>query len=129
MGRFKEMCKEGLLGPGDYGLFKDWSSIDGSREAYIHIRDGLVLEGDIQKMNNEENFYNNGPYQARVHGFFLAYHQVVAYPWWLLFCPMELECYSESEVSLVRVMYLACSFIFFVLMERNFRVDTHIRQV
>ncbi len=43
MGRFKEMCKEGLLGPGDYGLFEDWSAIDGSREAYIRIRDGLVL--------------------------------------------------------------------------------------
>ncbi len=36
------MCKEGLLGPRDYGLFKDWSAIDGLREAYIHIRDGLV---------------------------------------------------------------------------------------
>jgi hypothetical protein len=23
MGRFKEMCKEGLLGPEDYGLYKD----------------------------------------------------------------------------------------------------------
>ncbi len=53
MGRFKEMCKDGLLGPGDYGLFKDWSAIDGSREAYIRIRDGLVSEGEIQEMNNE----------------------------------------------------------------------------
>jgi hypothetical protein len=42
MGRFEEMCKEGLLGPGDYGLFKDWLAIDGLREAYIRIRDGLV---------------------------------------------------------------------------------------
>jgi hypothetical protein len=45
MGRFEEMCKEGLLGPGDYGLFKDWLAIDGSREAYIRIRDGLVSDG------------------------------------------------------------------------------------
>jgi hypothetical protein len=56
------MCEEGLLGPGDYGLFEDWSAIDGSREAYICIRDGLVSEGEIQEMNNEENFYDNGPY-------------------------------------------------------------------
>jgi hypothetical protein len=42
MGRFKEMCKDGLLGPRDYGLFEDWLAIDGSREAYIRIRDGLV---------------------------------------------------------------------------------------
>ncbi len=41
MGRFEEMCKEGLLG------FEDWLAIDGSREAYIRIRDGLVLEGEI----------------------------------------------------------------------------------
>jgi hypothetical protein len=79
MGRFEEMCKDGLLGLGDYGLFEDWSAIDGSREAYIRIRDGLVLEGEIQEMNNEENFYDDGPYQARVCGFFLAYHQVVNY--------------------------------------------------
>jgi hypothetical protein len=56
MGRFEEICKEGLLGPGDYGLFEDWSAIDGSREAYIRIRDGLVSEGEIQEMNNEEIF-------------------------------------------------------------------------
>jgi hypothetical protein len=49
------------LGPGDYGLFEDWLAIDGSREVYIHIRDGLVLEGEIQEMNNEEIFYDNGP--------------------------------------------------------------------
>jgi hypothetical protein len=64
MGRFKEMCEEGLLGPGDYGLFENWLAIDGLREAYILIRDGLVLEGEIQEMNNEDNFYDDGPYQA-----------------------------------------------------------------
>jgi hypothetical protein len=55
-------------------------------------------------MNDEENFYDEGPYQARVHGFFLVYLQVVAYHRWLLFRPMELECYCKFEVSLVRVM-------------------------
>ncbi len=108
MGRFEEMCEEGLLGPGDYGLFEDWSAIDGSREAYIRIRDGLVLEGEIQETNDDENFYNDGPYQARVRGCFLAYHQVAAYRRWLSFRPTELECYCEFEVSLVRVVYLAC---------------------
>jgi hypothetical protein len=47
MERFEEMCKDGLLGLGDYGLFKDWSAIDRSRDAYIRIRDGLVSEGWI----------------------------------------------------------------------------------
>jgi hypothetical protein len=83
MGSFEEMCKDGLLGPGDYGLFEDWLAIVRSKDGYIRIGDGLVLEGEIQEMNEEENFYNEGPYQARVCGFFLAYHQVVAYHWWL----------------------------------------------
>jgi hypothetical protein len=78
MGRFKEMCKDGHSGPGDYGLFKDWSAIDRSREAYIRIRDRLVLEGEVQEMEYEENFYDEGPYQACVCGFFLGYHQVLA---------------------------------------------------
>ncbi len=117
MVRFQEMCEDGLLGPGDYGIFEDWSGIDKSRDEYIHIRDGLVLEGEIWEMNNEENFYNEEPYQARVHGFFLVYHQVVPYRWWLLFRPTELKCYCKFEVSLVRVIYIACSLISFVLME------------
>ncbi len=88
------------------------SDINRSQDRYIRIRDGLILEGKIQEMNDEENFYDEGPYQARVRRFFLAYHQVVAYRWWLMFRPMELERYHEFEVSLVRVMYLACLFIF-----------------
>ncbi len=96
------MCEDGLLGPEDYGLFEDWSDINRSRDGYIRIRDGLVLVGEIQEMNNEENFYNNGPYQARVHGIFLAYHQVVAYHWWLLFRPTDLECYYLFLLTKIR---------------------------
>ncbi len=81
MVRFQEMCKDGLLEPGDYGLFEDWLAIVRLRGGYNCIRDGLVSDGEIQEMNNEENFYNKGPYQARVCGFFLVYHQVVAYYW------------------------------------------------
>ncbi len=126
MERFEEMCKDGIWGPGDYELFEDWSDINRSRDGYIRIRDGLVLVGEIQEMNDEENFHNDGPYQACVCGFFLAYHQVVAYHRWLLFGPTEMEHYCKFEVSLVRVMYLACSFIFLVLMERNFSIGTRI---
>jgi hypothetical protein len=114
MGRFKEKCEDGLLRPRDYGLFKNWSAIDGSREAYIRIKDGLVLEGEIQEMNNEENYYNDGPYQARVCGFFLAYHQVVAYCRRLSFCPTDLEHYLKFEVSLEQVMFIALLLVFFL---------------
>jgi hypothetical protein len=128
MVRFQEICKDGLLGPRDYGIFEDWSGINKSRDGYIRIRDGLVLEGEIQEVNDKEIFYNKGPYQARVRGFFLAYHQVVAYHWWLSFHPTELKRYCKFEVSLVWVMYIACSLISFVLMERNNSVGTCIRQ-
>jgi hypothetical protein len=47
MERFEEMCKDGLFGLGDYGLFKDWSDINWSRDGYIRIRDGLVLAGEV----------------------------------------------------------------------------------
>jgi hypothetical protein len=128
MERFQEMCEDGLSGQGDYGIFEDWMDIDRSRDGYVRIRDGLVLDGEIQEMNDEENIYNKGPYQARVRGFFLAYHQVVAYHWWLLFCLMEFKRHLEFKVSLVWVMYLACLFIILVLMERNFSVGTPIRE-
>ncbi len=56
-------------------------------------------------MNDEENFYDEEPYEERVHGFFLAYHQVVAYQRWLSDRPANLERFCEFEVSfLVLVM-------------------------
>ncbi len=120
MERFEEMCKDGHLGPGDYGLFKDWSDINRSRDGYICIRDGLVLEGEIQEMNDEENFYDNGLYQARVCGFFLAYHQVVAYHRWLSFCPTDLGHHCKFEVSLEWVMFIVLLLVFFLSNGRSF---------
>ncbi len=99
MCKFKNLCKDGFLGPGDYGIFDDWSAINKSQEKYILIKDGMILEGEVQDMNDEENFYNKGPYEECVRGFFLAYHQVVAYHCWLLFCPVDLEHFCEFEVS------------------------------
>ncbi len=64
------MCKDELLGPGDCGLFENWLAIVRSRDGYIRIRDGLVLEGEVQEMDDKEKLYNKGPYKARVHGFF-----------------------------------------------------------
>ncbi len=60
MERFQEMCEDGHLGGGDYGIFEDWSAIDKSRDGYIRIRDGLVLEGEVQEMDNEEIFLTRG---------------------------------------------------------------------
>jgi hypothetical protein len=119
----------GFWGGSDYGIFEDCSAIDRSRDGYVRIRDGLVLEGEVQEINNEENFYNEEPYKACVHGFFLAYYQVLAYHRWLLFHPTDLERYCKFEVSLERVMFITCLLISSVLMDRNFSIGTHIRQV
>jgi hypothetical protein len=99
MRKFKNLCEDGLLGPGDYGIFKDWSAINKSQEKYIHIKNGLISKGEVQDMNNEENFYNEGLYNEHVCIFFLAYHQVVAYHRWLSFRPADLERFCEFEVS------------------------------
>jgi hypothetical protein len=80
-------------------------------------------------MNNEENFYNNGPYQARVCGFFLVYNQVVAYRWWLSFHPTDLKHHRKFEVSLEWVMFIALLLVLFYLMDRNLSFGTRIRQV
>ena len=60
MRKFKNLCKDGLLGPGDYGIFEDWSAINKSQEKYICIKDGLVSEGEVQEMNDKENFTMRG---------------------------------------------------------------------
>ncbi len=99
MRKFKNLCKDGILGPGDYEIFKDWSAINKLQEKYIRIKDGLVSEGEVQEMKDEENFYDEGLHKECVRGFFLAYHQVVAYHRWLLFCLAKLERLCEFEVS------------------------------
>ncbi len=99
MRKFKNLCEDGLLGPGDYGIFEDWSAINKSQEKYIRIKDGLISEGEVQDMNDEEFFYDEGPYEERVWVFFLAYHQVVAHHCWLSFRPADLERFCEFEVS------------------------------
>jgi hypothetical protein len=71
-------------------------------------------------MEDEENFYDKGPYQARVCGFFLAYHLVLAYRWWLSFRLTDLERYCKFEVSFEQVMFIACLLISFDLIDRIF---------
>ncbi len=107
MERFEQMCEDGLLGPSGYGIFEDWLAVDQSREGYLRIMDGLVLEGEIPEMEDKENHYDEGPYKARVHAFFLAYHQMRAYRCWLLFHLTDLERYCEFKVSLERVIFHA----------------------
>jgi hypothetical protein len=60
MERFEQMCEDGLLGPSNYGIFEDWLAVDRSRDGYLHIKDGLVLEGEIQEMEDKDNHYNRG---------------------------------------------------------------------
>jgi hypothetical protein len=69
MRKFKSLCEGGLLGPGDYGILEGWSAIDKLQDKCIRIKDGLVSEGEVQDMNNEENFYNKGPYKECFRGF------------------------------------------------------------
>ena len=95
-------------------------AVDWSREGYLRIRDGLVSEGEIQEMEDEENHYDEGPYKSHVHAFFLAYHQMRANRCWLSFCPMDLECYCEFEVSLEWVMFIAFLLVFFLSNGQNF---------
>ena len=52
MERFEQMCEDRLLGPSDYGIFEDWLAIDRSRDGYLHIKDGLATEGEIQEMED-----------------------------------------------------------------------------
>jgi hypothetical protein len=41
------MCEDELLGTSDYGIFEDWLAMNRSRDGYLHIKDGLVSEGEV----------------------------------------------------------------------------------
>ncbi len=97
MGRFKQMCEDGLWGPSNYGIFEYWSAINRLRGGYLCIKDGLVSEGEIQEMEDKDNYYDKGPYKACVHAFFLAYHQMHAYHHWLSFHQTDLSVITNSN--------------------------------
>jgi hypothetical protein len=82
-------------------------------------------------MEDKENHYDKELCKARVHAFFLAYHQMRAYHWWLSFRPTDSECYRKFKVSLEleRVMFYAYLLISFVLMDNFFSFGKRIRQV
>ncbi len=57
----------GFWGRGIMDSRKDWSAIDRSRDGYIRIRDGYIRirdgldsEGEVQEMDDEENFTTRG---------------------------------------------------------------------
>ncbi len=56
MHRFKKLCEGGHLIPEDYRIYEDWSAINKSQEKYIRITDGLISEGEVQEMKDEEFF-------------------------------------------------------------------------
>ncbi len=89
--KFKNLCKDGLLGPGDYGIFEDWSVINKSQEKYIRIKDGLISEGEVQDMNDKENFYDEGPYKECVCG--ISWHTTR----WLLI--IAGSCFARKTLS------------------------------
>ncbi len=91
MRKFKNLCEDGLLGPVDYGIFKDWPAINKSQEKYIRIKDGLISEGEVQDMNAEESFYDEGPYEERVCVF--SWHTTR----WLLF--IAGSCFARWTLS------------------------------
>jgi hypothetical protein len=94
------------------------------------LRMGWFWRGKIKEMEDEVNHYDKEPYKAHVHAFFLVYHQMRTYHWWLLFCLTDLKCYRQFEVSLERVMFYGHLLISFVLMDKKiFSFGTCIRQV
>jgi hypothetical protein len=100
-------------------------AINRSRDGYLRIKDGLVSEGEVQDMENEENFYDEEPYKAHVHAFFLAYPRLLS----VALVPSDRlgvlsRVLGESGVGNVS----ACLLISFVLMDRNFGFGTCIRQ-
>jgi hypothetical protein len=113
------MCEDGLLGPSNYGIFEDWLAINRLRDGYLCIKDGLVLEGEIQEMEDKENHYDKELCEACVHAFFLAYHEICTYRWWLLFHLTDLRRYHKFQVSLERVMVYAHLLMSFVLMVKK----------
>jgi hypothetical protein len=83
----------------EHHISEEWKKVFRARPNYNSITSGLVTDEDKQKMNDKENQSGNGLDKDHSRVLFLAYHQLVAYHHWLLFCPDEAALFQRVKVS------------------------------
>ncbi len=100
MRQFKALCDNCYyICRDEYHLYKEWDELTRARPRYVSIMDGLITENDEKEMNNKENHYNNRADEERSQAYFLAYHQLMVYHCWLLFCLEEAALFWRLKVS------------------------------
>jgi len=76
----------------------EWRAAITYEGKYVNLLVGQKTDEDVREENDEENYYDNEPWEQVTKNYFLTYHQVKAHTLWLKSRPDEAEYYNRFQV-------------------------------
>ncbi len=89
--------------PNKENLQDKWKAAVTHPGKYVNLLVGQLDDKDIRAERDEENFYNDEPWNRVMMNYHLAYHQVKAHLHWLASRPDEAEHYHRFQVSVFSI--------------------------
>ena len=84
--------------PNEENCQDEWRAAITHEGKYVNLLAGQKTDEDVREENDEENYYDNEPWEQVTKNSYLAYHQVKAHARWLESRPDEAEHYNRFQV-------------------------------
>ncbi len=97
-----------IIFPDEEDLQDEWEAVVNNGSKYVNLVVGLLTDNDIRAARDEENHFDEEPWNRVTKNYYLAYHQVKAYLHWLATRPDEAEHYHRFQVSKC-LFYMCCN--------------------
>ncbi len=97
-----------IIFPDEEDLQDKWEAVVNNGGKYVNLVVGLLTDDDIRAARDEENHFDEEPWNRVTKNYYLAYHQIKAYLHWLATRPDEAEHYRRFQVSKF-LIYMCCN--------------------
>jgi hypothetical protein len=97
-----------IIFPDKEDLQDEWEAVVNNGGKYVNLLVGLLTDEDIRAVRDEENHYDEEPWNRVTKNYYLAYHQVKAHLRWLATRRDEAKHYRRFQVSKC-LFYMCCN--------------------
>ena len=84
--------------PNEEDCQDEWRAAITYEGKYVHLLVGQKTDKDVREESDEDNHYDNEPWEQVTKNYYLAYHQVKAHVRWLESRPDEAVHYNRFKV-------------------------------
>ncbi len=88
-----------IILPDKEDLQDKWEAVVNNGGKYVNLMVGLLTDNDIRAARDEENHFDEEPWNRVTKNYSFAYHQVKTHLHWLATRPDEAEHYRRFQVS------------------------------